>query len=274
MNALPHNDTSREFTFSDAHFSFLAGLANQKTGIVLTDRKKDMVYGRLARRLRILGISSFDDYCELLKKGDNDEMGHLVNAITTNLTRFFREPHHFEHLRDILKQMKGQERIRLWSAGCSSGMEPYSMAMCVADSIPNASKRDVRILATDIDSNILSVGSQGEYPPTDVETVPSEFRKYISTQSNGNAQMASELRELIKFNQLNLLEPWPMKGQFDIIFCRNVIIYFDKETKCRIFEHMARVTQPGAWMYIGHSENLNGVTDKFKLIGRTIYQRV
>ena len=267
----------REFTFTDREFKFLSGLARERTGIVLADHKRDMVYGRLVRRLRALKLSSFAEYCALLQSGTNDdEIMNLINAITTNLTHFFREGHHFEHLRDsvlapLAKQPTG--RFRMWSAACSSGMEPYSMAMVMKDVLPSG--WDAKILATDIDTNMLNTGKAGLYSDSEFDEIPKKYQRYVDTRSSGNGQMqmGSAIQSLISFKQLNLLEAWPMQGPFDVIFCRNVVIYFDKPTKEALFDRMADILKPGGWLYIGHSENLHGISDRFKLIGRTTYQR-
>lgn len=267
----------REFAFTDAHFDFLAGLANRKTGIVLAANKKDMVYGRLVRRLRALRLPGFDDYCRLLQSSSgNEEMGQLVNAVTTNLTRFYREPHHFEALGNQLRQLvaQGKKRIRIWSAGCSSGMEPYSIAMTIDAMRQELGPCDIRILATDIDTAMLDTASAGIYSADDVGTIPDKYHKYIeATAKPGQRRMADALRGMITFNHLNLLEEWPIRGQFDVIFCRNVVIYFDKETKQTLFDRLADQLDPDGLLYIGHSENLHGVSDRFELVGRTIYRR-
>ncbi len=268
----------REFTFTDREFKFLSGLANQRTGIVLADNKRDMVYGRLVRRLRALKLSSFAEYCEFLQTDAGaDEVMNLINAITTNLTHFFRENHHFEHLRDtviapLAKQKPG--RFRLWSAACSSGMEPYSMAMVTKEHLPAG--WNAKILATDIDTNMLATGRAGLYTDSEYEEIPPVYRKYVERTGSqeGHMQMGSAIQSLISFKPLNLLEAWPMQGPFDAIFCRNVVIYFDKPTKETLFERMADLLVPGGWLYIGHSENLHGISTRFKLIGRTTYQRV
>ncbi len=279
MSKAAQIQAQREFEFTDSHFRFLAKLANTRTGIVLADHKRDMVYGRLVRRLRALKLDSFTAYCELLQSEAGEaEMGNLVNAITTNLTSFYREAHHFEHLAEVLRETTTKQpsgRIRLWSSACSSGMEPYSMAMTVRSAISDLGKWDTRILATDIDTNMVNTGATGEYSASDVEDVPSECKKYIQRgASAGRVRMSDELKSLIAFKQLNLLESWPMKGPFDAIFCRNVVIYFDKPTKQKLFARMADIIKPGGWLYIGHSENLHGITDRFELQGRTVYRRV
>lgn len=279
MSVIAKPATQREFTFTEKDFRFLAGLANARTGIVLHEQKKDMVYGRLARRLRALGLECFSEYCQLLQSDAGaDEMGHLINAITTNLTSFFRESHHFTHLRDtVMKPLADAKasRVRIWSSACSSGMEPYSMAMAMREAMPDIDRRDVKLLATDIDSNMLGIGMAGEYSGSDVEEVPAAYKRYIQRgPAAGRVVMDEALKRLITFRQLNLLDAWPFKGPFDAVFCRNVVIYFDKPTKQQLFARMAEVIKPGGWLYIGHSENMHGICDRFELVGRTIYRRI
>jgi chemotaxis protein methyltransferase CheR len=269
---------NREFAFSEADFKFLATLANSKTGIVLAEQKRDMVYGRLARRLRALGLDNFSDYCALLDSpAGGEEIENLINAVTTNLTSFFREPHHFEHLKkEVLPPLvqSGNKKLRLWSSASSSGMEPYSMAMTVRAAIPDIDRWNAKILATDIDSNMVATGAQGEYQAHDVKSVPDAYHHGIRPLGRNRVQMGEELQRMINFKQLNLLEAWPMQGQFDAVFCRNVVIYFDKPTKQKLFERIAEQMKPDGWLYIGHSENLHGISDRFELVGRTIYRRV
>lgn len=267
----------KEFPFSDQEFRFLAGLANAKSGILLPEQKKDMVYGRLVRRLRALKLDSFAAYCDYLQSAaGDDEIGNLINSITTNLTSFFREKHHFEHLAAQLDKCRGSKnrKLRLWSAACSSGMEPYSMAMTLRGAIPDLDSWDALILATDIDTNMINTGATGEYNESDVEDVPHSYTRYIDSLPDKKVGMSDKLKSLIRFKQLNLLEEWPMKHPFDFVFCRNVVIYFDKPTKEVLFDRMADMMTPGGILYIGHSENLNGISDRFELIGRTTYQRV
>lgn len=266
-----------QFELTDAQFRFLSELAYGRTGIVLPDGKRDMVYGRLVRRLRALKLDGFAHYCALLESPQaDDEIGHLINAITTNLTGFFREAHHFEHLHALLAaRAKGKPgRVRLWSAACSSGMEPYSMAMVLRGALPRLDGWDAKILATDIDTTMLATAQAGRYSPGDVEKVPASYRSSIEPAGDGDVQMDARLRALVHFKPLNLLEAWPMRGPFDAIFCRNVVIYFDKPTKVKLFDRMADMLAPDGMLYIGHSENLHGISERFRLIGRTIYQRI
>lgn len=268
----PAVSREREFEFSDRDFSFLASLVHARVGITLGEHKKDMVYGRLTRRLRRLNIATFADYCELLQSPEGDaEMGDFINAVTTNLTSFFREAHHFEHLAEELARTK-PKRLRIWSAGCSAGMEPYSIAMVLAKTLER-SGCDARILATDIDTNMLATAEAGLYPVEQYEKIPAQYRRYAQ-MDGGQMRVDPSLAESITFNRLNLLESWPMKGQFDAIFCRNVAIYFDKDTQRKLFDRMANLLTPEGWLYIGHSENLFNVSDRFKSLGKTIYRLV
>ena len=274
----------REFPFSVKDFKYLAKLVHEQTGIVLKDHKMNMVYSRLARRLRELHLSSFKEYCGLLQgEGGDQELGSLINAITTNLTRFFRESHHFEHLKDTVfreaqeEAMKsGKNRLRIWSAGCSSGEEPYSIAMSLSAAFPRLGSWDARVLATDLDTTMVARGRSGRYPVSDMETVPASFQKrYFSTAADRSQVIANEqIRKLIAFKQLNLLGSWPMQGPFDAIFCRNVMIYFDEPTKFKLIRRYHSMLKPGGWLYIGHSETLLDAQDVFELTGRTIYRRV
>ena len=272
-------EREREFEFREDDFRFISSLVHKQTGIVLAEHKKDMVYSRLVRRLRALKLGSFAEYCELLASdAGEDEISNLINAITTNLTSFFREGHHFEHLRDELLlpiAASKTRRLRIWSAGCSQGMEPYSIAMAVKSAFKNIVTIDAKILATDIDTNMLDKGMAGSYPIEQYSNIPAPYRANVQkNERDETIQMSLDLQKLIAFKHLNLLETWPMKGPFDAIFCRNVVIYFDKPTQAKLFARMADLLPIGGWLYIGHSENLFKVCDRFELCGRTIYRRV
>ncbi len=276
-------EREKEFHFSDKEFKFISKLVGERTGIVLSDAKRQMVYGRLSRRLRQLKLTKFSDYCELLTSGHEGELIEFTNAITTNLTAFFRENHHFEHLKetvlpDLIKKNAHSKRLRVWSAGCSSGEEPYSIAMCIREVLPKLSGWDVKILATDLDSNMVKRGKEGIYTAERVEGLSSSrMKKWVKKGTGKNAdkvRMSSELRNMITFKELNLMEGWPIKGPFDFMFCRNVVIYFNKETQRVLFDRYADLLRDDAHLYIGHSESLNKVTDRFKLLGKTIYQKV
>jgi len=280
------NRAEREFPFSVKEFRYLASLVYERSGIVLAAHKQDMVYARLARRLRSLGLSSFQQYCELIQSEDGaSEIGSLINAITTNLTRFFREIHHFEHLREVvLKEsslhaaQSGQRRLRIWSAGCSSGEEPYSIAMMLMEGLPGLERWDARILATDLDTSMVEKAATGCYPESALHNVPRTMQlRYFETDTSEydtEWTVASAVRRLITFKQLNLLGAWPMSGKFDAIFCRNVMIYFDAATKAKLVSRFAGLLKPRGWLYVGHSESLLDNQSSFELKGRTIYQMV
>ncbi|WP_018953820.1 CheR family methyltransferase [Thioalkalivibrio sulfidiphilus] len=269
-----------DFEFTDRDFRFIARFIGEHAGIVLSDAKRDLVYGRLQRRLRALGLRRFSDYCELLEQGDGEELEHFVNALTTNLTSFFREPHHFEYLqKDLLPRLlreRSERRLRIWSAGCSTGEEPYSIAMVVAETVPE--DWDVRILATDLDTNVVATAAAGRYGADRVEGISEARRRRWFLRGKGANQgmvrVRPELQELIRFRPLNLLDPWPMRGAFDIIFCRNVVIYFDKSTQRVLFDRFAGQMRPDGHLFIGHSETLHKVSERFQLLGNTIYRRV
>jgi chemotaxis protein methyltransferase CheR len=276
----------REFDFSEADFRSLAKLAYEQAGIVLSDSKRNLVYGRLSRRLRALGMSSFRQYREYLANdGGRKEVVNFINSISTNLTKFFRESHHFDHLRtevavpfgQALRGMRGR-RLRIWSAGCSSGEEAYTIAVVLKREIPDIARHDVRILATDIDTNILAKAALGEYPQEALEAVPKGYRGFFQSMDGGDGEgptvtVSDDIRSLITFRQLNLIGPWPFSGLFDVIFCRNVMIYFDGPTKEKLIGRFTAQIKPGGWLCIGHSESIHGSHPGLKLFGRTIYGR-
>lgn len=271
----------QEYALRDKDFRKIVELVMNTTGIVLSEKKRPFIQGRLGRRLRALGMQDFREYCNLLETPDGDEeRSNLINAITTNHTSFFREPHHFTYLtRTILPKIvndgKDQRRLRIWSAGCSTGEEPYTIAMTLREQAALLNGWDVKLLATDLDTNVVAHAAAGVYDAERVEEVPSSLRKrFVTELSGGKAQMNDELCSLITFAPLNLLQKWPMKGPFDIIFCRNVVIYFDKPTQRKLFDRYAEILKPDGWLFIGHSESLLNVTDRFDLVGRTIYRRI
>lgn len=263
-------------------FDWLREVASRHTGIVLSEDKYNMLYSRLSRRIRSLNLESFTAYCKYLCANEKSEIAELVNAVTTNLTAFFREPHHFEHLRDefipmLLNRNRSCRRIRIWSAGCSTGEEPYSLAIALADSIPELAEWDVKILATDIDSSVLQIANQGEYEEQHIRTLSYAQQSRWFHQGEGNDQRTlrinDELRALISFKQLNLLHEWPMHGPFDAVFCRNVIIYFDPQTKKATVERFAKYMHQDSRLFLGHSESLFRITDLFSPMGKTIYTK-
>jgi chemotaxis protein methyltransferase CheR len=271
-------DAMREFHFSDADFRGLVELAYQYAGIALADSKRNLVYSRLSRRLRALGLQTFGQYRTYLDETDS-ERESFINAISTNLTKFFRESHHFDHFREQIavpfSRARTGSRLRVWSAGCSSGEEPYTIAMVLKREIRDVEKQDVRILATDIDTEMVARGTRGEYQANSLDEVPRVYQEYFEAAPGkaGNVVVNRGIRSMIAFKRLNLMEKWPFNGPFDAIFCRNVMIYFDGPTKAQLIERFTDKIKPGGFLYIGHSESLNGAHPGISLVGRTIYRR-
>lgn len=273
----------REFAFSDTDFRNLAQFAYDQAGIALSDSKRNLVYSRLSRRLRTLGLSSFREYREYLA-ANGSELEPFINAISTNLTKFFREIHHFDHFRTHVAVPFAQatngasgRRLRVWSAGCSTGEEPYTIAVVLKREIRDVKRHDVRILATDIDTEVLAKGTRGEYPISSIDDVPKTYREFFQSAAGDRRSTAvimnPEAQSLVTFRRLNLMEAWPFSGRFDAIFCRNVMIYFDGPTKAALVDRFTQQLLPGGWLYIGHSESLIGVHPGLKLVGRTVYRR-
>lgn len=274
---------NREYEFTRRDFEFLSKLSNQKTGIIVGEDKFDMFYSRLSRRVRALGLKNFAEYCSYVDDPKNkDEITQLVNAITTNLTAFFRENHHFEYLKSeaipaIINSRMDDRTLRVWSAGCSTGEEPYSLAMTLSESAGSMFGWKPKILATDIDSNVVATARAGIYRGDGVTGLPNQrlkrwFHKGKGAQE-GKVRVRKELQQMIEFGQLNLMQNWSLP-KMDIIFCRNVIIYFDKPTKTRLANLFADSLVAGGYLFIGHSESLFRLTDRFELIGNTVYRKV
>ncbi len=271
-----------EFSFTAKDLSIIANIMMKETGIALAESKANLVYSRLAKRIRKLGLEGFRDYCQLVETPQGaEERKQMVAALTTNVTRFFRETHHFEHLRNkllphLIQRAKAGQRIRLWSAACSSGPEPYSMALTLLQDFPEAGRFDIRILATDIDPNVIAEAQAGIYDDSQLSPVPDPMRQSwfkALNDGSGNWQAKDELRQLISFRQLNLIGNWPMKGQFQAIFCRNVVIYFDNPTQERIWSRFLPLLEDKGALYIGHSERISGIAEqRFINDGVTIYR--
>ncbi|WP_198284640.1 CheR family methyltransferase [Beggiatoa alba] len=270
----------REFHFTHQDFELLRDLVREQTGINLSDHKQEMLYSRLSRRLRVLKLDSFSRYYQLLRSGDTEELIHFVNAITTNLTAFFREPYHFEFLAkhilpDLCVKNLATRRIRIWSAGCASGEEAYSIAMVVKETMPQG--WDVKILATDLDSNVLQKAVDGIYEEDRLNGLsPERLHRWFKRGTggySGRVLVVPELKELIRFNQLNLMDSWPMHGPLDLIFCRNVVIYFNKDTQRVLFDRFADLLGMERYLFVGHSENLFQLSQRFRLLQRTMYIR-
>jgi chemotaxis protein methyltransferase CheR len=263
------------FRFTQEDFTRIRELIHRSAGISLAPGKKDMVYSRLARRLRARQLDCFADYLQLLDGGDPGEFEAFINALTTNMTSFFREPHHFKILADWLTTLPASRQVSIWSCASSTGEEPYSIAMTAVQALENPSR--VRVLATDIDTNVLSTAAQGIYPIDQLLKIPPEQYKRFFLKGEGSnqgfARARDELTRLVSFRRLNLLDTiWPMRGKFDIIFCRNVMIYFDKKTQHAILKKLAACLQPDGLLFVGHSENFHSASDLFTICGNTVYR--
>lgn len=270
-----------EFPLSDTEFARIRERVYSIAGISLSDAKRTLVVSRLSKLVRALGLCSFTAYIDYLEqKGAAEDDQNFVNALTTNLTRFFREDHHFDHLITHVGALmerrprisRGRPRLRIWSAGCSTGQEAYTIALCLLDAYPELKRWDFRILATDIDSNVIAKAETGLYPVGELSGLTPQRRALFEHEGSDMIRIPRAAREIISFKLLNLIEPWPIKGPFDAIFCRNVAIYFDKPTQGTLFDRLGRVLAPDGFLYIGHSENLQAVSSGFRLVGKTIYQ--
>jgi chemotaxis protein methyltransferase CheR len=267
---------------ADAEFDFIRHVIAENAGIILGPNKRQLVQGRLARRLRELGLPSYEAYCDHLRESGPEELVGLINALTTNVTAFFRENHHFEGLAaymipEALKRNEASRRLRIWSAGCSTGEEPYCIAMVVSEVLSSHARWDTKILATDIDSYVIATAQRGVYPIDRLAAVAPErlrrcFRKGTGANA-GQAQIHPDIAKLISFRPLNLQHTWPMKGPFDIIFCRNVMIYFDQSTRERLVSRFAELLAPEGYLCLGHSESIHAGSTPFRLVGKTIYRR-
>jgi chemotaxis protein methyltransferase CheR len=267
---------AREFVFSTSDFNRVRAMLYDAAGIKLADSKDSMVYSRLARRLRALKITRFTDYLHYLET-HTDELEHFINGLTTNLTSFFRENHHFEMLSRYLKSAHGQQRI--WCTASSTGEEVYSIAMCAAEAYKTLTP-PVEIIATDIDSNVLTSAQQGVYQKDRVanlaETRLKRFFHKGKGVNEGKVRIVPELRHLVTFQKLNLIEPqWPaIKGPLDIIFCRNVMIYFDKPTQAKVLTRLVTMLKDDGLYFAGHSESFAGTTKVLKPVGKTAYRKI
>jgi chemotaxis protein methyltransferase CheR len=268
---------------TDSQFRDVATLVQAACGIHLHDGKKELVKGRLSKRLRHLGFHSFQEYIGYLRKDSSGaEITAMLDAISTNQTSFFREAEHFAYLADkvlpgVVSRNAGSKRLRIWSAGCSSGEEPYSIAITMCESIANLSAWDARILATDISTRVLAHAAQGVYDAERVQSVVPKLRNrhFNSTgaHSERRYEAKSNLKSMIQFARLNLMERWPMKGPFDTIFCRNVMIYFDRPTRERLVGRYYDLLAPGGTFFVGHSESLTGLKHQFRYVQPTVYEK-
>ncbi len=269
------DDRLREFSFSSVDFERIRKLIYQHAGISLSPAKQDMVYSRLARRLRATGKTSFASYLDDLERHGGEEWERFVNALTTNLTSFFREPHHFPIFADHLRKLGGRRPIRIWCSAASTGEEPYSIAMTVVEAL-GSNATNVSIVASDLDTNVLATAQKGIYPIERVEKLPTERLRQFFLKGAGAQQgfvsVRPELRRMVEFQQINLLDnTYPVKGPLDVIFCRNVMIYFDKPTQYKILSRFAPLMQPDGLLFAGHSESFLHASDLFKSLGKTVY---
>lgn len=275
---MPPSAAEPRSELTDAEFGKLAERVRHLTGIVLPLHKRQMVISRLRKRLRVLGIGEFGDYIKHLDSAAGAaETGELINVVTTNLTSFFRESHHFEDLKSVLAEAAGsgaKRRLRIWSAACSTGEEPYSIAMTTSGALGGTAGRDLRILATDLDTDVLARAAAGVYSPERVATCPPDFRRScFEALPDGDFRITRPIRAMITFNQLNLHERWPLNGPLDVIFCRNVLIYFDATAKQSLVARFVDLLAPGGTLYLGHSESMLGNHPQLVNHGHTIFRK-
>ncbi len=259
-------------------FERVARLAAEEAGLTIAPTKRAMVQSRIFKRVRALGLGTFEAYLDLVESASGvDERRQMICALTTNVSHFFRERHHFDTLRDkilpgLVKRAAQGGRVRIWSAGCSSGQEPYSIAMEILRLDPRAGDRDIRILATDIDNQILDVARRATYETSQMQGVEAPDRRTFFDEAAGRFTVKQPVRALVSFNELNLLAKWPMKGRFDAIFCRNVVIYFEDATQRKLWPRFEAALMPGGSMFVGHSERIPEMPGSaFRNTGVTTY---
>ena len=267
-----------DFEYRDGDFERIRKLIYREAGIKLCPSKRTMAYGRLVRRLRALGIKRFTDYLDLVEGGDRTELQAFTNALTTNLTSFFREGHHFPILVQHLTPRISRREAMVWCAGCSTGEEPYSVAMAISSAFGSSASR-IHIVATDVDTNVLETAERGVYPIDRIEKLPPGYKERYFYQgigtNSGYVKVRPEITKSVMFRQVNLLEgSWPIRAPIDAIFCRNVMIYFDKTTQYGILERFAGLLEQGGLLFAGHSENFTQAGNIFRSLGRTIYERL
>jgi len=252
-------------------------------GISLGEMKAPLVYARLVKRLRRLGLQSFRQYCDLVaSRNGGKERREMMEALTTNVTRFLREPHHFDHLRErvlppLLERARRGAPIRFWSAGCATGEEPYSIALTILSLMPDAARYDIKVLATDINGDVVEHGRRGVFTATALAPLSREMRAhwFVSRRMSDGGKLwraSDDLRKLVSFRRLNLMDDWPMRRAYQAIFCRNVVIYFADSVREAIWTRMSTLLEPGACLYIGHSERITGLDSRFQLEGPTTYR--
>ena len=265
----------RPYLLTEGEFAHICKLIYGTCGIHLKEGKQDLVKARLGRRLRTLGLQTFQDYVELVESdGTGLELAEMVDLLTTNKTEFFRDVAHFDLMRDVIlpEHAGSNARLRFWCAGCSTGEEPYSVSMLVSDSLRDLSRRDFKILATDICRPALNQAAEGRFAVEELEGVPPAFRnRYFAGAEEGFVQVVPSLRKLIHFARLNLMDPWPMKGPFQLVMCRNVMIYFDRGTREKLVGRFWDLLAPGGYLMVGLSESLTGMRHSFKYVQPAVY---
>lgn len=268
-------------TLTDADFAAIADMAMHDFGLHLTIAKRELVYSRLLKRLNLVGFQQFSDYVRYVQiPAGAEERQAMLSALTTNVTHFFREGHHFTLLREkvlppLIDAARRGAKLRIWSAACSAGQEPYSLAFTLLDLCPEAARLNIRILATDVDPQILQRAQAGVYPVEELKAIPEASRRHIEPPDGATFSIGAKARELVTFGNLNLIEAWPVKGPFDLIFCRNVAIYFDKPTQSRLWARFADLLGPGGYLCIGHSERIAGPAEQLlRPAGVTAYRRL
>ena len=278
MREANREEAERQFSFTRRDFQKIRDLIYTRAGITLADNKRDMVYNRIVKRVRLFGLKDFSSYLAMLEAdADQAEWEHFTNALTTNLTAFFREAHHFEILQDYLQSLGSARPITLWCSAASTGEEPYSIAMAAVEAFGSFSA-PVRILATDLDTHVLEQGRKGVYTLDRLDKMDAERKRRFFLRGKGDksgyCKVVPELQAMISFRQLNLLDArWPVRGPFEAVFCRNVMIYFDKPTQYAILKKFVPVIQPHGLLFAGHSESFMHASDLFRTTGRTVYQR-
>jgi len=277
-------NTSREFKFTEKDFNALRKISNKHTGIIVGDDKYDMYYSRLVKRIRHLGLKSFAEYVKYLNNNYDSEFTPFIDSITTNLTSFFREIHHFEKLKneivpELVTRIGSNGSLKVWSAGCSTGEEPYTIAITLLEALAGNHQIKPSIFASDIDTTVLATASAGIYDISRIESLPMSMKKKWFLKGKGKmagrVRVSPALRNIISFNQVNLMEQWPqVRTKFHIIFCRNVVIYFDRPTKQTLLNRYADQLEDNGYLILGHSESLQGLSDRFETIGKTIYRKI
>lgn len=278
----PFGETG-EFKYSRENFQTISQLVRAHAGIVMPPEKAMLIFSRLTKLLRQRGMNDFSDYIELIRH-DSEERRHAIEALTTNHTFFFREPHHFEHFAQdvrpaLLDKLRHKRRVRMWSCASSSGQEVYSLAMTLLGTDRSQFQQilggDIALLATDLAQKVLDEGQRAEYPLEQLREIPSEYASIWTQASKDRFRIDPRLTGIVRFRQLNLLDAWPIKNSFDVIFCRNVTIYFDEPTKEQLLARLADHLELGGYLYIGHSERVpESVAPRFEPVGQTAFRKI